>query len=89
MTRGEIWRADFGIPFGSGPGYKRPVLIVQDVSFNSSSIKTIVIAPFSTNLILADAPGNILLEKISKIEKRLFADIEDCLLIVLGIRKLI
>ena len=114
MTRGEIWWADFGIPFGSEPGYKRPVLIVQDDYFNSSSIKTTVIVPFSTNLILADAPGNILLEKgltklskdsvlvgsqiysidrrrliekISKVEKRLFADIEDGLLIVLGIKK--
>ena len=116
MTRGEIWWVDFGIPFGSEPGYRRPVLIVQDDFFNNSNIKTIVIVPFSTNLILADAPGNILLEKeltelskdsvlvgsqiysidrrrlvekISIIEKRLFSDIEDGLLIVLGIRKII
>ena len=30
MTRGELWWADFGIPFGSEPGYKRPVLIIQN-----------------------------------------------------------
>ncbi|WP_371709717.1 type II toxin-antitoxin system PemK/MazF family toxin [Rectinema subterraneum] len=28
MTRGEIWWADFGMPFGSDPGFGRPVLIV-------------------------------------------------------------
>ena len=36
MTRGEIWWADFGLPFGSEPGFRRPVLIVQDDSFNRS-----------------------------------------------------
>ena len=59
MTRGEIWWADFGIPFGSEPGFKRPVLIVQDDEFNRSTINTIVIVPFTTNLSLAEAPGNV------------------------------
>lgn len=63
MTRGEIWRAEFGIPHGSEPGYTRPVLIVQDDSFNESRIKTIVVLPLTTNLRLADAPGNVLLRK--------------------------
>ncbi|MFP4511222.1 MAG: type II toxin-antitoxin system PemK/MazF family toxin [Spirochaetaceae bacterium] len=63
MTRGEIWWADFGMPFGSEPGFTRPVLIVQDNDFNKSNIKTIVIVPFSTNLLLAEAPGNVLFEK--------------------------
>ena len=63
MTRGEIWRAEFGPPFGSEPGFARPVLIVQDDSFNESGINTIVILPLTTNLRLADAPGNVLLRK--------------------------
>ena len=29
MTRGELWWADFGVPFGSEPGYKRPVIILR------------------------------------------------------------
>jgi len=62
MTRGEIWWADFGIPFGSEPGFKRPVLIVQDDEFNRSAINTIVIVPFTTNLALAEAPGNVFFE---------------------------
>ncbi|MFW5826747.1 MAG: type II toxin-antitoxin system PemK/MazF family toxin [Alkalispirochaeta sp.] len=63
MTRGEIWWADFGIPFGSEPGIKRPVLVVQDDTFNRSTIRTTVVVPFSTNLLLAEAPGNVLCEQ--------------------------
>ena len=63
MIRGEIWWVDFGIPFGSEVGYKRPALIVQDDNFNRSLIQTIVVVPFSTNLSLAEAPGNVFLKK--------------------------
>ena len=63
MIRGEIWWAEFGIPYGSEPGYDRPVLIMQDDSFNESRIKTVVVLPMTTNLRLLDAPGNVLLEK--------------------------
>jgi mRNA interferase MazF len=70
MIRGEIWWADFGIPFGSEVGYRRPVLIVQDDAFNESKIKTIVVLPLSTNLRLLDAPGNVLVNsKESKLSK--------------------
>jgi mRNA interferase MazF len=62
MTRGEIWWVDLGIPFGSEPGYKRPVVIIQDDSFNRSKIKTVIVASITTNLELANAPGNIYLE---------------------------
>ncbi len=64
MTRGEIWWADFGVPFGSEPGFKRPVLIIQSDDFNKSTINTAVIVPFSTNIALAEAPGNVFLEAI-------------------------
>ena len=63
MIRGEIWWAEFGIPYGSEVGYNRPVLIVQDDSFNESRIKTIVVLPLTTNMRLLDAPGNVLLRK--------------------------
>ena len=63
MTRGEIWQAEFGIPYGSEIGYSRPVLIVQDDSFNESRIKTVVVLPLTTNLRLLDAPGNVLVRK--------------------------
>ena len=63
MIRGEIWWADFGIPFGSEPGFHRPVLIIQDDAFNKSAINTIVVIPLTTNMMLENAPGNVLLNK--------------------------
>jgi mRNA interferase MazF len=70
MIRGELWWADFGIPFGSEPGYKRPVLIIQNDFFNRSMINTTIVIPLTTNLIFADAPGNILITKNqSKLKK--------------------
>ena len=61
--RGELWWADFGLPFGSEPGFRRPVLILQNDSFNRSNINTIIIVPLTTNITLAEAPGNVLLPK--------------------------
>jgi len=63
MTRGEIWWADLGLPFGSEPGFRRPVLVVQDDSFNASRIQTTVVASITSNTALAGAPGNVLLGK--------------------------
>jgi mRNA interferase MazF len=63
MTRGEIWWVDYGIPYGSEPGYRRPVIIMQNDFFNNSKIKTTVVVPLSTNLLLADVPGNIFISK--------------------------
>ncbi len=63
MIRGEIWWADFGMPFGSGPGFFRPVVILQADTFNRSKIGTVIILPLTTNLILSEAPGNVYLEK--------------------------
>ncbi|MDR0663137.1 MAG: type II toxin-antitoxin system PemK/MazF family toxin [Spirochaetaceae bacterium] len=59
MIRGKIWWVDFGIPFGSEAGFRRPVLIVQDDAFNESRIRTIVVLPLTTNLRLLDTPGNV------------------------------
>ncbi|MDR0473155.1 MAG: type II toxin-antitoxin system PemK/MazF family toxin [Treponema sp.] len=63
MTRGEIWWIDYGIPYGSEPGYRRPVIILQNDFFNSSNINTTIVIPLSTNLLLADVPGNMLINK--------------------------
>ncbi|HAK45890.1 MAG TPA: mRNA interferase MazF2 [Spirochaeta sp.] len=63
MNRGEIWWAELGIPLGSEPGFKRPVVVIQDDSFNKSMIQTVIVASVTTNLNLADAPGNVFIEK--------------------------
>ena len=54
--RGEVWWASLGDPLGSGPGFRRPVLIVQSNEFNESAIRTVVCAVVTSNLRLAAAP---------------------------------
>ncbi len=61
MYRGEIWWATLPAPVGSEPGYRRPVLVIQDDTFNQSPISTVIIAVVTSNLQLAQAPGNVLL----------------------------
>ncbi|MBF2025658.1 MAG: type II toxin-antitoxin system PemK/MazF family toxin [Oscillatoriales cyanobacterium C42_A2020_001] len=63
MYRGEIWWANLPDPVGSEPGYRRPVLIIQDDTFNQSQINTIIIAVITSNMRLAEAPGNVMLER--------------------------
>ena len=70
MRRGEIWWASLPEPLGSGPGYRRPVVIIQSDSFNRSRIATVVVAIITSNLNLVAAPGNVLLErKVSSLPK--------------------
>ena len=61
IQRGEIWWADLPEPRRSEPGHRRPVLVVQADSFNSSRIQTAIVAAITSNVQLADAPGNVLL----------------------------
>lgn len=63
MKRGEVWWASLPEPTGSGPGYRRPVLVIQSNPFNQSRIHTVVIAVVTSNLALAQAPGNVRLAK--------------------------
>jgi mRNA interferase MazF len=59
MQRGEIWWADLPTPVASEPGYRRPVLIIQSDDFNRSRIRTVIVAVLTSNLRLAEAPGNL------------------------------
>jgi len=61
IAQGEIWGADLPEPAGSGPGLRRPVLVVHGNAFNRSRISTVVCVPLTSNLRWADAPGNVLL----------------------------
>ena len=60
MRRGEIWWAALGRPFGSAPGFRRPVVVLQTNDFNESPIRTVMVAAITSNLELAAAPGNVL-----------------------------
>lgn len=63
MNRGEIWWAGWPGPGRSDPGYRRPVLIVQSDGFNRSRIRTVVALAITSNLRLAEAPGNVSLAR--------------------------
>ena len=63
MERGEIWWVTLRAPRASEPGYRRPVLVVQSDAFNRSKIATVVAAVITSNVRLADAPGNVALSR--------------------------
>lgn len=63
MRRGEVWWASLPVPDGSGPGLRRPVLIIQSNPFNESRIATVVVAVITSNLGLLQAHGNVRLSR--------------------------
>lgn len=63
MYRGEIWWANLPDPVGSEHGYRRPILVVQDDIFTQSRISTVIVVIITSNIQLAEAPGNVLLPK--------------------------
>jgi mRNA interferase MazF len=63
VKRGEIWWASLPESTGSGPGLRRPVLVIQSNPFNESRIATVIVAVVTSNLALAEAPGNVRLSK--------------------------
>ena len=63
MRRGDIWWASLPAPTGSGPGLRRPVVVVQSNPFNESRIATVIVAAVTSNLSLAEAPGNVRLSR--------------------------
>ena len=50
-------------PTGSGPGFRRPVLVIQSNSFNDSRIASVIVAIITANLAIEAAPGNVRLAK--------------------------
>ncbi len=61
ISQGEIWWAGLPGPRGSGPGFRRPVVVVQGDALNRSRLATAACVPLTSNLRWADAPGNALL----------------------------
>jgi mRNA interferase MazF len=71
IKRGEIWWAELPEPTASEPGCKRPLIVIQSNDFNSSNINTIIAVIITSNILLAAAPGNILLPAAkSKLPKK-------------------
>lgn len=59
ISQGEVWWAELPEPTGSGPGFRRPVVVVQSDALNRSKIATVVCVPLTSNVRWADAPGNV------------------------------
>jgi mRNA interferase MazF len=59
ISQGEVWWAEVPEPTGSGPGFRRPVVVVQGDALNHSRIATVVCVPLTSNVRWADAPGNV------------------------------
>lgn len=57
VAQGELWWADLPLPAGSGPGFRRPVVVVQGNPLNRSRLATVVCVPLTSNLAWASAPG--------------------------------
>lgn len=65
VKRGEVFWADLGEPHGSGPGKRRPVVVVQADAYNASRLATTIVATLTTNTALAAMPGNVFLPAAS------------------------
>lgn len=61
VSQGDVCWADLPAPIGSGPGFRRPVVVVQGDALNRSRLATTICVPLTSNLKLAEAPGNVLL----------------------------
>ena len=63
MIRGDVYMLDFGIPYGSEPGMRRPVVIIQSDKENLNGLNTKVVIPLTSNIVNADLRGNVFLPK--------------------------
>lgn len=62
VTQGDVCWAELDQPEGSGPGFRRPVLVVQCDAINRSRIGTVICVPLTSNTKWATAPGNVFLK---------------------------
>ena len=61
IERGGIYWADLGVPDGSRPAKRRPVLVVSAEIYNSSRLATVLAVVITSNTDLATMPGNVFL----------------------------
>ena len=61
VAQGHVYWASLPDPTGSGPGFRRPVVVVQGDALNRSRVRTVVCVPLTSNLRWTEAPGNVLL----------------------------
>lgn len=59
IARGQLWWADLGLPRGSAPALRRPVLVVSADQYNRSTLRTVTVVVLTTTSRLAALPGNV------------------------------
>ena len=76
ISQGDVCWAELPEPTGSGPGFRRPVVVIQGDALNRSRIATTLCIPLTSNLRWAKAPGNVLLTaRITGLEKDSVANV--------------
>ena len=76
IAQGDVWWADLPEPTGSGPGVRRPVVVVQGNPLNRSRIATVVCVPLTSNAVWTGAPGNVRLSsKTTGLQKESVANV--------------
>ncbi len=61
--QGDIFWVRFGPSGDSGPSGKRPAVVIQNDLMNTSNLRTTIVSLITSNLKLADIPGNVRLKK--------------------------
>ena len=64
ISQGDVRWAELPEPTGSGPGFRRPVVVIQGNPLNRSRIATVICVPLTSNLSWTDAPGNVFLPAV-------------------------
>ncbi len=59
VAQGDVCWADLPDAVGSGPGFRRPVVVVQGDPLNRSRLATVVCVSLTSNLRWAGVPGNV------------------------------
>ncbi len=62
MRQGEVYWCSFD-GLGSEPSGRRPAIVLQDDRFNQTAIRTTIVLAITSNLRLAEMPGNVRLRK--------------------------
>jgi mRNA interferase MazF len=63
IRQGDVYWVDLGEPAGSGPGFLRPYVVIQNNVFNLSRINTVVVCALTSNMRRGQAPGNVTLRQ--------------------------
>ena len=64
ISRADLYWADLGVPTGSRPAKRRPVLVIQSDPYNASRLATVLAAVITSTTALAAMPGNVFLPAV-------------------------